>query len=242
MSVHYQLTLDEILDLFGQKGQTGFSEQDICSAEKRLCIDFPQRYRRYLLTYGKDPINQEFNQFFTPDEITFSYDCINEIITHHNFETLYGQNKSNPYYRLSRIPEDEWHTITENYLLICCENQGVWFAGYRLADLLRGISDPPVYITTNDDFIAFEQISDNTENFFTEALWPAIPGTLHSLTSAQAEHMLTASGINPDRLIIKNSESGLLSGTCYNDTNHRFYFYYQSNENSPVQLTIADVL
>ncbi|MDE7321424.1 MAG: hypothetical protein K2N73_01610 [Lachnospiraceae bacterium] len=40
------------------------------------------------------------------------------------------------------MPKEDWHTITQNYVLIGCDREGICYEGY----LLDGNPDPPLYL------------------------------------------------------------------------------------------------
>jgi hypothetical protein len=54
---------------------------------------------------------------------------------------------------------------TQNYLMFWRENQGVWNAGILEDDLKKGIDNPPVYMTTEDDLITWKKVSDSVDSF-----------------------------------------------------------------------------
>lgn len=167
MSKKYDISLQEIADFLCQyesemprdfsEQPKGFSLSQIQEAEKRIGITFPEAYKSYLLSYGQNSINNIFNRINALEETLCSYDCIEEVIE--------------DYPSFGQLPKEQWHTLAENYVLIWCENQGVWNAGYLKKDVAEGVLDPPVYISTNDDFITFEKGWENTDAFLKEMLF-----------------------------------------------------------------------
>lgn len=151
---------------------SGFSLEEILEAEKRIGVKLPKVYRNYLKIYGKDAVNTKYNNIIPPCDIDTSYNHIDYDLAdwEDEFKEAKKNNKEekyadNEYYSLWCLPQEQWKQITDNYLLIWYENQGVWFAGYKLSDLSEGMEDPPVYITTNDDMVSFKKCCDNTEDF-----------------------------------------------------------------------------
>ncbi len=111
-----------------------------------------------------------------PEEIAFSYDIISENICDMKEEWknyhLSEKEKKNPYYILSQLPKEAWHTITKNYLVIWYENQGVFHAGILYEDLK--LPDPPVYITVDDDFFEWCCCSNSTNSFLLSMIIEAL--------------------------------------------------------------------
>ena len=151
---------------------SGFSLEEILETENRIGVQLPKVYRNYLKIYGKDAVNTKCNNILPPCDIDTSYNYIDYTLVdwEDEFKEAKESNREseytdNEYYSLWSTPPRRWKEITDNYLLIWYENQGVWYAGYKLSDLSQGISDPPVYITTNDDFVSFRKCCESTEEF-----------------------------------------------------------------------------
>ena len=179
MSKKYDLTVLEILQCL-QRGEepefkeefSGFSAEEIQQSEEKLGVVFPEFYKQYMMQYGRHPINNIQDKLCEPSEIESTYEYLLEDIDSY-IEDLEGVSdeeakkmcEENDIYRLCQLPKEDWNIITDDYILIACENQGVWNAGYLRKDLENGVQDPPVYISTNDDFITFTKAADNTEEF-----------------------------------------------------------------------------
>lgn len=166
------MNIDEILDSY-QKVHKGFSEEAIIEAEQRIGAKLPEYYREYLKQYGLDKINSACHRLLPPEEIDTSYQAIDECLKYEwqeEFEEViqdgtkeeYGDNE---YFTLWQLPVEEWKKVTENYVLLWVENQGIWYAGYLLSDLQSGNANPPVYISTEDDFITFQKCTESMEEF-----------------------------------------------------------------------------
>lgn len=69
------------------------------------------------------------------------------------------------YFSLWQLPVEKCSSITENYIILWSENQGVWTAGYLLKDLQAENPNPPIYISANDDLITYVKCVDNIELF-----------------------------------------------------------------------------
>lgn len=154
---------------------SGYSEAEIQAAEERIGVRLPEVYRRYLMACGKDPVNRRVHRLFPPEEICTSYSCLEEELPDWVEEMAEAEAAGQPQryedmYRLWKLPREQWAQVTENYVLIWAENQGVWMAGYRLKDLAEGVEQPPVYLSTEDDFITFAQLFASTEDFLAFAL------------------------------------------------------------------------
>ncbi len=136
-----------------------------------------------------------------------------------------GDYADNAYFTLRQLPEAEWGTVTDNYLLIWAENQGVWNAGYLIKDLQDGAADPPVYMSTEDDFVTFKRCADNTEVFLKGMLAEAAYG-YHSKERytklPEIEKALEKRGIDPERLEA--------AGNCLDTELERLYFYTVSGD------------
>ncbi len=169
------MNIDQRMDSF-QKTHKGFTKEAVLAAEQRLGVQLPQIYREYLMKYGLDKINYEYNFILEPETIATTYEIIQESLDdewQEEFEEAVQEGRQeeyadNEYFTLWQIPESEWHTVTDNYVIVWTENQGVWNAGYLLRDLQQGKTDPPVYISTEDDFITFAKYTDGTEAFLEE--------------------------------------------------------------------------
>ncbi len=179
MAKKYDLTTEELLTYFHQfedeelnEPFTGFAEEDIAEVEQKYNISFPKFHRDYMLRCGAHPINSVFDRICPPDEIASSYDYLEDDIDEYAKELAEMSEadameacKQHAIYRLCQLPRAQWHTIVPEYILTWCENQGCWNAGYLRRDLEAGVADPPMYISTNDDFITFEKAADNTAAF-----------------------------------------------------------------------------
>lgn len=167
------MEISELVNLYSKEEHSGFSEEEITQAEQHIGAALPQVYRNFLKNYGKDSINSACHRLLPPDEIDTSYQAIEEELEYdwkEEFEEVVQEGteedyKDNEYFTLWKLPKEEWHTITDNYVLLWVENQGVWYVGYLLSDLKEGKTNPPLYISTNDDFITFEKCKDTLEEF-----------------------------------------------------------------------------
>ena len=224
----YGLDIRELMDFFCQGEHKGFSEQEIQVAEQNAGASFPQSYRSFLLSYGKDAINTRYNQINNPpEEIFTSYQAIEETLEDwkEEFEEALKNGcqqdyADNGYFKLWQLPVEAWNTVTENYLLIWAENQGVWNAGYLLQELIDGNPDPPVYMSTDDDFITFQKCADNTEAFLKIMLEEAAygyHGGKRYTKSSEIEDVFSKKGIDRERLVE--------AGNCLDSDQERLYFY-----------------
>ncbi len=174
----YHISAEDLINILYRNfpKHLGFSENAIKSSEQYLGVKIPEVYRNFLLHSGNAEINDFLNHILFPDEISFSYDIIAETIQYKNQDwQKYGvskKEKKNPYYILSQLPEEAWHTITKNYLVIWCENQGVFHAGILYDDLK--LPDPPVYITVDDDFFEWCCCSNSTNSFLLSMIIEAL--------------------------------------------------------------------
>ncbi|MCI8861484.1 MAG: hypothetical protein HFI20_03225 [Lachnospiraceae bacterium] len=227
MGIRYDLSVSELMDFFCVGEHCGFSEREIEAAEKRVGVSFPDCYRRFLLEYGKDNVNTRYNQMNTPEEIFTSYEAIRETLEEweEEFEDAkrnggQADYADNEYFTLWQLSEEEWGSVTENYLLIWAENQGVWNAGYLVKDLQDGVADPPVYMSTEDDFVTFKRCADSTDVFLKGMLGEAAYG-YHSKERytklPEIEMELAKRGIDTGRLE--------KAGNCLDTEMERLYFY-----------------
>ena len=242
MDLKYNLSLSELMDFFCDKEHLGFPLEEIEAAENRFGILLPKTYRDFLLTYGKDAVNTHHNMLMEPQKIDSSYEIIQEALKYdwepefqeaaeQGLEAEYAQN---PYFQLWKLPVECWETISEDYILIWYENQGVWSAGYRRKDLLNGVSNPPIYISTNDDYVTYKKCADNTEMFLIEMLYDAAYGWHDGeriTGQAEIEHVLSERGIDLKRLQAPSE-----NGTCFDG--ERLYFFNESG--SCAELRIAN--
>lgn len=168
----YHLTPEEFVQLlepiYGNRNAeraSGFSEEEVRSAEERLGIRIPKVYRHYLLTCGKAGLNSKMHFLYQPDQIEFSYDVIEQSIQEEWEEEWknYSPDPENPYFRIHQLPREKWGEVTGNYLMIWEENQGCFHAGIRMEDLEQ--EDPPVSITVDDDFFEWAEVSNSIESF-----------------------------------------------------------------------------
>lgn len=174
--MQYQINIDRLMELLCENPFIGFDVEEIELAEKNIGATLPKSYIHYLQSYGKHKINHEYNNINSPDEIQTSYYWLHEIIDEQKEDFKKAQDESlkdDIYFKLWQLAEDKWSTLTDNYVLIWYENQGIWNAGFKLTDLKQGIENPPVYISTNDDFISFAKCTDNIEDFLTLMLLEA---------------------------------------------------------------------
>ena len=172
---------NQVADEWDKEPFVGFDEKEIEEVEQKYGITFPEYYKKYALFCGKHKINSIQDQLNDPEDIVTTYECLEEDIEEYaeDLEDLSKEEidelcEENDIYKLCQLPKEQWHTVTEDYVLVFCENQGVWNAGYLRSDLEQGVPNPPVYISTNDDFITFEKAAENTEEFLTSFLFMAV--------------------------------------------------------------------
>lgn len=224
MPKQYNLTIDEIMRQVVKAESGGFAEEEIQAAEVRLGVKLPEVYRDYLKQYGREEMNNAFNQIFAPDEIFTSYEQLAEDVAH-----FAKPDEDDEYWKLSQLPQEEWHTVTDNYVLIWCENQGVWNAGYLLSDLQKGVENPPIYLSDNDDFLSFFKAWDNTENF----LQSMMDAALSEISTYELPYMsdagtinrfLRENGIDKSQLLRKVNDT-VTRGNCLDSDNGLFCMY-----------------
>lgn len=234
--MQYQVSISTLMDFFCQGEHQGFSENDIQAAEKAIGVTLPTVYRDFLKTYGLDPINDRHNHINRPPEgIVTSYFYIQDTLEDwaEEFQKAKEQSqqdryKDNEYFTLWQLPQEKWSAITDNYVLLWHENQGVWNAGYRLSDLQAGLSDPPLYVSTNDDDISFAKCADDLDTFLLSMLWDAAygyNGGARLTDPVQIDAALSQAGI--DRKYLERR--GLLSA-CLDDTGETLYIHYSNGE------------
>lgn len=232
MAVRYNPSISELMDFFCETGHCGFSEEEVAGAEEDLGITIPQFYRDFLLRYGKDKVNKHMHIIRDVSEIYSSYEAIGEDLEDEwveEFEEAVSNGEEeeyadDPYFQLWKLPREQWSTVTEDYIIIWHENQGVWTAGYLKKDLLDGVADPPVYISTEDDYVTYKKCADSTEDFIKVMLYDAAYGWNRGerLTKSQdIERALSEAGI--DRSCMQLSAD---IGICLDGD--RLYFYENS--------------
>ena len=226
MPIQYDPPLSDLMDFFCEGEHQGFPEGGIQGAEARLGLSLPPVYREFLKTYGLDYINYHLNQLEYPGNIFTTYEILEDEIRDRAPE--FSEHADSPYYKLHALPKERWGEITDNYLIIWHENQGVWSAGYRVQDLLDGNPDPPVYIATNDDYITYQKWMDSTEDFLREMLRQAAYGWHDGQRFTREEEIqaaLSAAGIDPVRFRKPNRAVFAIS-----DDGETLYAYWQEPE------------
>lgn len=242
MELKYNLSFSELMDFFCETEHQGFSMEEIGEAQERLGVSFPQSYRDYLSRYGKDKVNTHHHQMMEPQKIYSSYELIQEDLADEwvgEYREAVEQGRESeyaddPYFRLWQLPVEYWDTITQDYIILWYENQGVWSAGYRRKDLVDGILNPPVYISTNDDYVTYAKCADDTERFLVEMLREAAYGWKEGegyTDLAEIKRVLSDAGIDLEQL---REPSG--NGTC-TDEGH-LYFYGEREDY--VELLVAN--
>ncbi len=231
MDIKYNLSLSKLMDFFCSKKHEGFDVEEIKAAEDRLGVKLPDVYRRFLADYGKDEVNYHFNQLEEPENICTSYELVHMELDDRGEEYREAEKNGSgdeyaddPYFKLWKTPEERWSGITKEYVIIWHENQGVWSAGYLKEDLLNGENDPPVYISTDDDYITYGKCADNTEAFLTEMLRQAAygwKGGERFTKNDEIGSILLDAGI--DRELLKTG-----NGSCLCE--ERLYFYSEFSD------------
>ncbi len=237
------------MDFFCKGEHKGFTEQSICEAEKNIGVSLPDVYREFLLLYGADDVNTFFNCIQPPEEIFTSYQAILEV--HEECEEDYEESiqngneeeyEDNEYFKLWQLPMEKWDTITKNYVLIWCENQGVWYAGYLLSDLQNGVENPPVYISTDDDFIIFEKFTSDTQEFLIEMLGHALGyfgRDSYQFYNEKNEIRAFCLQNEIDLTRLQNEYSGYYLGNCLDIENEILYYYSANLKRQSEQLIIT---
>lgn len=174
----YHISAEDLITIlyYNKHNHLGFSEDSIKKSEISLGIKIPEVYRSFLLRSGNAEINDYLNHILYPEEISFSYNIIEDNLYDlkkdwHKYG-LSEQDKKNPYYIVSQLPKENWNAITKNYLVIWYENQGVFHAGILYDDLK--LPDPPVYITVDDDFFEWCCCSNSTNSFLLSMIIEAL--------------------------------------------------------------------
>ncbi len=140
----------------------------------------------------------------------------------------------NPYFSLWQLPKEEWHTITQNYVLIGCDPEGIVYEGYLLEDLLAGNPDPPLYLSCDDDFIEYKKWTDSTEPFLIEMIGETVFGH-YNCDSYDSDRIASGSKASIKELFahidadIDDSQLNVYGhiGTCFDTVNEAVYFYFE---------------
>lgn len=248
MAMKYQLTVDELITFFCEGAPAGIAETELEAAERRLGARLPKRYRDYILLCGAEGINDVYNHMNAPAEISTSYEMLQYEMEDRADEFEEAKQRSeeanfegNDYFRLYCLPKERWTSLTQNYVLIWFENQGVWNAGYLLSDLLEGKEDPPVYMSTDDDFISFSPLYGNTEYFLLEMLREAAWELGERLVkSDEILYTLSEKGVDINRLKAGYEgqfENGCCCmGTCLDADRNKLYLYFETGDYVELQI------
>ena len=154
----YNLPIIDLLKFLYSGKSQGISEKEIENAEKRLKIKIPETLKNYYIQCGNLKINYCFNYILEPKDLGFSHDWERENLKYDDISNDEIEKE------LAKIP---------NMLIFWCENQGVWNAGIKKEDLC--LKSPLIYMTTNDDLISWEKITDDVESFIMGQIIANIP-------------------------------------------------------------------
>ena len=236
MELKYNLTIHELMVFFCDQDYEGFTEQEIQTVEHKIGVKLPAVYRSFLLKYGEKGIYDMFNNLFhSLEDIMTSYQIIDEILENlaGDFEeSIRNGNQEeyadNPYFSLWQMPKEDWHTITQNYVLIGCDREGICYEGYLLADLLDGNPDPPLYLSRDDDFIVYEKWSDSTEPFLIEMMGETALDEYNSdyydpKNRISVKEIFAHMKVDIDDKQLKVNGH---VGTCFDTVEEKLYFYF----------------
>ncbi len=229
--MQYQINIDELMEFVSEKPFLGFNYEEIKIAEKNIGAVLPKAYCYYLRNYGKNKINYRYNNINPPNEIQTSYFWLQEIIEEQKEDFKKAQDnslKDSVYFKLWQLTKDKWSSITDNYVLIWYENQGVWNASFKLSDLKKGIENPPVYISTNDDFISFAKCTGNIEDFLVLMLFEALCECNRSCIlrdPIKIDKTLQALGVDIEQLKWKGKIA-----LFFDEKQSNLYFYSKCNK------------
>jgi hypothetical protein len=216
----YNLKPDEILRRVFNYKSDGFSRNDMEELETKIGYKLPKQLRNYYEKYGKLEINRALHPIVPIDEIAFNYNCLNEEFEEDkdDFIGSYGGSI------------EDIKGKTQNYLMFWRENQGVWNAGILEDDLKKGIDNPPIYMTTEDDLITWKKVSNSVDSFLLsmiienaeeEYCFDEIDGD--GVIDCITEYDIDATQLNPDyndKLI-----------TCWDeDSKILFLFFLKEND------------
>lgn len=239
MAIKYNLSLHELMDFLYGQDYEGFTEQEIQAVEHKIGVKLPTAYRNFLLKYGENTIYNAFNDLFNSlEDIHTSYQIIDDILAglEEDFkESIRTGNQEeyadNPYFTLWQLPREEWHTITQNYVLIGCDPEGIAYEGYLLADLLDGNPDPPIYLSCDDDFIEYKRWSDSTEPFLIEMLGESIFDKYHHSIDCydRKKHIPIKELFSHIDADIDDSQLNVNDhiATCFDTVSEKVYFYFE---------------
>lgn len=242
MAFKYNLSVHELMDFFCEQEYEGFTEQEIRAVEHRIGAKLPKAYRDFLLKYGEKGIYDAFDNLYNfLEDIITSYQIIDDIIDNleEDFKDAieYGNEEEyadNPYFSLWQLPREEWHTITQNYVLIGCDREGIVYEGYLLEDLLAGNPDPPLYLSLNDDFIEYKKWTDSTEPFLTEMIGETAFGH-YNCDSYDSDRIASGNKTSIKELFtqigadIDDRQLNVYGhiGTCFDTVSKTVYFYFE---------------
>lgn len=217
----YNLSPFQILDKLYQGNLKGFKESEINEAEKRLNIKIPKVLRQYYIKYGLLNINSCLHRILTPSELNFSYDEIDD------------------------LDEDEIKEYTDNYFMFWIENQGVWYTGIKEEDIYK--SDPPIYITTNDDLFEWALCSNSTYSFLLSIIIEQIYDSefyYESILEDEIYDAIKSLNINIDYLILKDNFpfNNIHCATCWDTSNKTLYAFTHENNKIKSMLIIHNQL
>lgn len=240
MELKYGVGIDELMDFFSADHE-GFSEQEINAAQQHIGVALPERYQHFLRRYGNDDINYICNEMNAPDEIWTSYqviqDCLENVLKE-DFEKAERDGKQdeyadNPYFTLWHLPVEQWNTITENYVYIWHENQGVWNAGFLMSDLQAKNPNPPIYISIDDDDISFKKYTNTIEEFLFQMLIYADRYDELYESEQRIAQILSENGIDVAKLHSQSqypNESPYCFASCLDNEKNILYLYYAQKD------------
>lgn len=248
MEKKYNLSVDELIAFLCGSEPAGFSEDELRETEARIGAALPLSMRNYLLKCGRDRVSDIFNHLYLPEEISTTYQFLREELEDRaeEYEAVKRENRQKEYdedgyFQLYCLEEPQWPSITENYVLLWYENQGVWNGGYLLSDLQKGIKEPPVYVSTNDDFLSFAALYRGGEEFLEEMLREAAweLNDEHIQKAEEVKYRASEAGI--DLAVMRQprglTEGNLLyGGTCLDVEKNVLYFYFASGEYEELQV------
>ncbi|MDR2869632.1 MAG: SMI1/KNR4 family protein [Deferribacteraceae bacterium] len=238
MAIKYNVNSCEILELLVDDAhKESFTEAEIKDFEAEIGAQLPQSCRDFM-KHEDDMhlLNMEGCCRF------LSHNILQEDLKEMQEELADYEQEDEPdeyyevYSKLNKLPVEQWGQVTDNYLLLWNENQGIWHAGVLLSDLQAGVENPAVYISTEEDFISFRKEFNSVEDFLQAVMiGDSIGYRSDELIRGQEQikAALAKQGIDFAQLRVKHEYSSgraFYMGNCILNQDTLYYYFENAND------------
>lgn len=247
MSVIYNLTASDVLDIFSNIPKKNHIDEKLKLIEKKYNIVLPDIFKRFMCSANDILKTADIWDYGEEQSFYFLYEWISISIK----ETLAENGKvDNEYLAFAEKPVSEWKNLVDDYLMIGSDYVGgIVYFGIKKSDL--NMENPSVYMYHEANNITeWNIIYNNLSEYFSVVVCDAVLCECYCTArrvlekygwnySTNSEEVIGRYGIVPDNLqkfssMYRTSDNDWISW-CYEPEEKVLFIFKSKNENMVIR-------